>query len=55
MQTDNPIVSIDAKKRELIGSLYRAGEVYSKEEIASYDHAFLTLRRALLFHMAFLI
>lgn len=40
MQTDNPIVSIDAKKRELIGSLYRAGEVYSKEEIASYDHDF---------------
>ncbi len=40
MQTDNPIVSIDAKKRELIGDLYRAGEVYSKEEIASYDHDF---------------
>ena len=40
MQTDNPIVSIDAKKRELIGCLYRAGEVYSKEEIASYDHDF---------------
>ena len=40
LQTDNPIVSIDAKKRELIGDLYRAGEVYSKEEIASYDHDF---------------
>ena len=40
MQSDNPVVSIDAKKRELIGNLYRAGEVYSKEEIASYDHDF---------------
>jgi len=40
MQSANPIVSIDAKKRELIGNLYRAGEVYSKEEIASYDHDF---------------
>lgn len=40
MRTDNPIVSVDAKKRELIGDLYRAGEVYSSEEIASYDHDF---------------
>ena len=40
MQSENPILSIDAKKRELIGQLYRAGEVYSKEEIASYDHDF---------------
>jgi hypothetical protein len=40
MQSDNPVISIDAKKRELIGDLYRAGEVYSKEEIASYDHDF---------------
>jgi len=40
MQSDNPVVSIDAKKRELIGNLYRSGEVYSKEEIASYDHDF---------------
>ena len=40
MQSANPIVSIDAKKRELIGNLYRAGEVYSKEEISSYDHDF---------------
>ncbi len=40
MQSDNPIISIDAKKRELIGDLFRAGEVYSKEEVASYDHDF---------------
>ena len=40
MQSDYPIVSIDAKKRELIGDLFRAGEVYSKEEVTSYDHDF---------------
>ena len=40
MQSNNPVVSIDAKKRELIGNLFRAGEVYSKEEVASYDHDF---------------
>lgn len=40
LESDNPIVSIDAKKRELIGPLFRAGTAYSKEEIASYDHDF---------------
>ena len=43
MQSDNPIVSIDAKKRELIGDLFRAGAVYSKEEVTSYDHDFPNL------------
>lgn len=47
MQSDNPIISVDAKKRELIGDLYRAGEVYSKEEIASYDHDFPNLSRGI--------
>ncbi len=40
LKSNNPIVSIDAKKRELIGPLFRAGTAYSKEEIASYDHDF---------------
>ena len=35
MLTDNPIVSVDAKKRELIGDLYRAGEVYIPNAIES--------------------
>ena len=41
--SDNPIVSIDTKKRELIGDLYRAGAVYSKSEITAFDHDFPTL------------
>ena len=40
MQSENPILSIDAKKRELVGQFYRAGEVYSKEEITALDHDF---------------
>lgn len=43
MQSDNPVVSVDAKKRELIGDLYRAGEVYSKEEVSAFDHDFPNL------------
>lgn len=44
-QSANPIISIDTKKKELIGDLHRAGEVYSKEEIASLDHDFPTLAK----------
>lgn len=40
MESGHPVVSIDAKKRELIGPFYRGGETYSKEEIAAYDHDF---------------
>lgn len=42
-QSENPIISIDTKKKEPIGDLYRAGEVYSKEEMKSYDHDFANL------------
>lgn len=42
-QTENPIVSIDTKKKELIGNLHRSGESYSTEEIKSFDHDFPTL------------
>lgn len=43
--SDNPIVSVDTKKRELIGDLYRAGAVYSQGEIIAYDHDFPTLAK----------
>ena len=39
----NPIVSIDAKKKEMLGDLYRSGTAYSKTEIQSYDHDFSPL------------
>jgi hypothetical protein len=35
-----PVVSVDAKKRELVGNFFRAGTVYAKEPIRTYDHDF---------------
>jgi len=39
-QTDNPIISVDAKKKEQIGNFYREGTVYAQEPIQTYDHDF---------------
>jgi hypothetical protein len=38
--TDNPIISLDAKKKEHLGNFYRAGRLYTLEEIRTYDHDF---------------
>jgi len=39
-KSGNPVVSIDTKKKELIGNLYRDGHLYTKEVINVYDHDF---------------
>jgi len=36
----NPVISIDTKKKELIGNLYRDGYLYTREVINVYDHDF---------------
>jgi hypothetical protein len=36
----NPVVSMDTKKKELLGNLYRRGRVYSTGIIEVYDHDF---------------
>jgi hypothetical protein len=36
----NPIVSMDTKKKELLGTFYRAGHLYTLEELRAYDHDF---------------
>lgn len=38
--TPNPILSIDTKKRELLGTFYRDGKVYSRQSLLAYDHDF---------------
>ena len=38
----NPVISMDTKK-ELIGSLYRAGRLYTQEEVKVYDYDFPSL------------
>lgn len=39
-KSSNPIISVDTKKKELIGNLYRAGQVYSQKEQKAFDHDF---------------
>jgi hypothetical protein len=39
----SPIISIDAKKKEFIGDLYRDGHLECKESIEVYDHDFPNL------------
>ena len=36
----NPILSIDTKKRELIGSFYRPGKVLTRQTLRAFDHDF---------------
>lgn len=36
----NPIISIDTKKKELLGNLYRYGKLYTLEVLKVFDHDF---------------
>ena len=36
----NPIISMDTKKKEYLGNFYRAGHLYTTEEVRTYDHDF---------------
>ena len=40
MGSDNPIVSMDTKKKELIGNFYRAGHLLTQGVIRTFDHDF---------------
>jgi len=40
LASSDPILSIDTKKRELIGSFYRAGRVYTRQPFLAWDHDF---------------
>jgi transposase len=39
----NPVISMDTKKKELIGNLFRDGKVYTSETVEVYDHDFPSL------------
>jgi len=39
----NPVISVDTKKKELIGNLSREGKIYTSETIEVFDHDFPTL------------
>ena len=38
MSMNTPVISIDCKKKERLGNLYRAGKCYSQAPIKVYDH-----------------
>jgi hypothetical protein len=39
----NPVVSVDTKKKELIGNLFREGKIYTTETVEVFDHDFPSL------------
>jgi len=39
----NPLVSMDVKKKEYLGNFYRAGRLYTRAELQTYDHDFASL------------
>ena len=45
MSVNTPIISIDCKKKEHLGQLYRAGKVYSTAALAAYDHDYSRLSK----------
>ncbi len=40
----DPIISMDSKRKEDLGQLYRAGKVYTQQALESYDHDYASLR-----------
>jgi hypothetical protein len=40
LTSGNPIVSIDTKKRELLGTFYRDGKLYGRQALLAWDHDF---------------
>lgn len=43
MKTNNPILSVDTKKKEKLGNLYRNGQVYCSQAVESFDHDYAHL------------
>lgn len=41
--SNNPILSVDTKKKELVGNLFREGKLYTRETIHTLNHDFPTL------------
>ena len=40
LASGKPVISMDTKKKEFLGNLYRAGRVYTTEAIRAFDHDF---------------
>jgi hypothetical protein len=44
----NPVLSIDTKKKELLGTLYRDGKVYCQQALQAFDHDFPSLAKGVI-------
>jgi Rhodopirellula transposase DDE domain len=40
LESLNPLLSIDTKKRELLGTFYRAGRLFTTQTVRAFDHDF---------------
>lgn len=47
-EAGNPILSIDTKKKEFLGTLYRDGQVYCQEVLKAFDHDFPSLAQGVI-------
>jgi hypothetical protein len=47
--SNNPILSVDTKKKELVGNLFREGKLYTQETIHTLDHDFPTLAEGVVY------
>ena len=45
MSLNCPVISIDCKKKEHLGQLYRAGKVYATAPLSAYDHDYYRLSK----------
>lgn len=44
-ESENPIVSLDTKKKELLGNFYRPGQLSTQEVVKTFDHDFPSAAR----------
>ena len=44
----NPVISMDTKKKEHLGNLYRDGHLYTLEELQTFDHDFPSLAEGII-------
>jgi Rhodopirellula transposase DDE domain len=40
LDSSNPVLSIDTKKKELLGNFYRDGKLFTKKTLGTFDHDF---------------
>jgi len=49
LQAGDPVISMDTKKKELLGNFYREGKLYTREIIGVFDHDFPSAKDGVVF------